>query len=330
MPLKDFLKKIVGMAAPPPFLDEKDKRRASILYFLLLLLLAAFTLLIIIPTAQELRQVRYALYIADDIVIVCLILARLGKISLSSTLVSFGLLAVDTYILFYRQGANDVSMLGLPVIIALGGLLLGKRGSLTLTGLCILCYSGIIWAEMHGFTPNTGSLASEIAISDLMIACVLLITTAVLIFFIKDSLSSSLRSLQKNERALQKANESLELNSLLMEQRVAERTKELQVANENLTTLSRLKDEFLANVSHELRTPLTSIKLYHNMLEKQPENMASYLKHMKRETDRLAHLIEDLLFLSRLDQGYVPFNPGQLDLNRTRRGVRCRPGSFGR
>ena len=101
-----------------------------------------------------------------------------------------------------------------------------------------------------------------------------------------------------------------------LEQRVAERTVELVTANKNLTNLSRLKDEFLANVSHELRTPLTSIKLYHSMLEKQPQNPGQYAQHLKRETDRLARLIEDLLYLSRLDQGYAPFNPVPLDLNR--------------
>jgi signal transduction histidine kinase len=101
-----------------------------------------------------------------------------------------------------------------------------------------------------------------------------------------------------------------------LEQRVAERTHELQAANENLTTLGRLKNNFLANVSHELRTPLTSIMLYHELLEKKPRESGSYIKHLKRETDRLARLIEDLLYISRLNQGYAPFNPVSFDLNR--------------
>jgi signal transduction histidine kinase len=100
-----------------------------------------------------------------------------------------------------------------------------------------------------------------------------------------------------------------------LESRVAERTRELQIANENLTTLGHLKDQFLANVSHELRTPLTSIKLYHSLIEKQPRDAGLYILHLKRETDRLARLIEDLLYLSRLDQGYAPFQPVPLDLN---------------
>jgi len=52
------------------------------------------------------------------------------------------------------------------------------------------------------------------------------------------------------------------------------------------------------------------------MLEKQPQNPGQYAQHLKRETDRLARLIEDLLYLSRLDQGHAPFNPVALDLNR--------------
>lgn len=122
-------------------------------------------------------------------------------------------------------------------------------------------------------------------------------------------LQRELAQRKRAEKQIRKLNKELE-------QRVAERTSELQTANERLTALSRLKDEFLANVSHELRTPITSIMLYHSMIESHPENASQYVKTLKRETSRLAHLIEDLLFLSRLDQGRTPFNPTSLDLNR--------------
>jgi signal transduction histidine kinase len=490
----------------PPVLAEEHKHRASTLYFLLLLLLASFTVLTYFSISQKLSQIIYAALVADAIILSSLVLTRLGHISIPSYLVPFGLLAVNVYILFYGQGTNDISMLGLPIIIAFGGLLLGKRSALALAGLSIICFSGIFWAETHALTPNTGNLVGYVSINDLIVGIVLLVITAVFIYYIMGSLSRSLASTRQHELALQKANEDLQTytanleqrtkllltgvkvsraastilepdelcqevvdmiserfglyfvslylvdetgewailhagtgeagqamlkrghqlklsspsmigwcitnqiaritldvgkeavrfnNPLLpdtrselalplisrgqvigglgiqsdqeaafseeaitifqamadqvanaisnarlynqlevelverkrvekeirslnseLEKRVAERTSELVTANENLTNLSRLKDEFLANVSHELRTPLTSIKLYHNMLEKQPQNPGQFTQNLKRETDRLARLIEDLLYLSRLDQGHAPFNPVPLDLNR--------------
>ena len=101
-----------------------------------------------------------------------------------------------------------------------------------------------------------------------------------------------------------------------LEQRVMERTSELQAANENLTALGHLKDEFVANVSHELRTPITSIMLYHSMLERKPREAVQFIPHLKRETERLANLIEDLLTLTRLDQGRAQPTFNSVDLNR--------------
>lgn len=95
--------------------------------------------------------------------------------------------------------------------------------------------------------------------------------------------------------------EIYQLNQTL-EQRVVERTKELQSANRRLKALSKAKDEFVSNVSHELRTPLASMRLYHYMLNKQPERKEYFLDILQRDVDRLEGLIEALLMLSRFDQ----------------------------
>jgi len=95
-----------------------------------------------------------------------------------------------------------------------------------------------------------------------------------------------------------------------LEQRVAERTRELAGANERLKELDRLKSDFLSNVSHELRTPITNILLYLELIA-QPDKETErprYTEILRREADRLARLIEDLLTLTRIEQGRVTMN----------------------
>lgn len=101
-----------------------------------------------------------------------------------------------------------------------------------------------------------------------------------------------------------------------MEGRVAERTSELQQANERLLALSQIKDDFIANVSHELRTPISSLKLYLKLIALNPDKTQPYLETLDRETQRLEHLVENLLYLSRLDQNRLKYKPSRIDLNR--------------
>lgn len=67
--------------------------------------------------------------------------------------------------------------------------------------------------------------------------------------------------------------------------------------------------EFVANVSHELRSPLTSIKGFIEALidnkAKTPEAQLRFLTIINDETDRLSHLVNDLLILSRSEEEIV-------------------------
>ncbi len=68
------------------------------------------------------------------------------------------------------------------------------------------------------------------------------------------------------------------------------------------------RKEFVANVSHELRTPLTNVRSYAETLRDAngdiPLDMANnFLDIIITETDRMTHIVQDLLTLSRLDRG---------------------------
>ena len=68
------------------------------------------------------------------------------------------------------------------------------------------------------------------------------------------------------------------------------------------------RKEFVANVSHELRTPLTNVRSYAETLRDAEgsiplETANSFLDIIITETDRMTHIVQDLLTLSRLDSG---------------------------
>jgi two-component system phosphate regulon sensor histidine kinase PhoR len=67
--------------------------------------------------------------------------------------------------------------------------------------------------------------------------------------------------------------------------------------------VTKMKKDFVANVSHELRTPLTAIKGFVETLE-QEKNVKTkhYLDIIKRHTDRLINIVQDLQLLSELEE----------------------------
>ena len=72
----------------------------------------------------------------------------------------------------------------------------------------------------------------------------------------------------------------------------------------NLKNLEKIKKDFVSNVSHELRTPLTAIKGFTETLLEEEKNKKkiNYIEIIKRHTERLINIVEDLLTLSKLEE----------------------------
>lgn len=81
----------------------------------------------------------------------------------------------------------------------------------------------------------------------------------------------------------------------------------------------RDRREFVSNVSHELRTPLTSMRSYIETLSEgawQDQEIAPrFLKITLDETDRMIRMINDLLDLSRMDNGNLKLNIEMVNFN---------------
>ncbi|MBN8660396.1 MAG: cell wall metabolism sensor histidine kinase WalK [Candidatus Melainabacteria bacterium] len=85
--------------------------------------------------------------------------------------------------------------------------------------------------------------------------------------------------------------------------------------------LEKMKNEFMANVSHELRTPITSIKSYVDTLcnhgEKlDPDIHREFLQIIDNEADRLMHLVNDVLELSKIEEADREFEMLPMDIHR--------------
>ena len=75
----------------------------------------------------------------------------------------------------------------------------------------------------------------------------------------------------------------------------------------------QMRKDFVANVSHELRTPLTNIRSYAETLtdnygELPPAMAQNFLGVILNESDRMTHIVQDLLTLSRFDSGRSELN----------------------
>ena len=83
----------------------------------------------------------------------------------------------------------------------------------------------------------------------------------------------------------------------------------VRAATDRLEALDRAKSVFVAMASHELRTPLTALVGYSELLatrEFTPGEVRRQAEIMRRQTRRLAGIIDDFLDLSRLERGEAP------------------------
>jgi signal transduction histidine kinase len=79
-----------------------------------------------------------------------------------------------------------------------------------------------------------------------------------------------------------------------------------------------MRDAFVATVSHELRTPLTSISGFLEMMEDEEHGVGetgrTYLEVIRRSTDRLHDLVEDLLLIAQIEARRVELAFDRVDL----------------
>ena len=87
--------------------------------------------------------------------------------------------------------------------------------------------------------------------------------------------------------------------------------------NKEKEAIANMRKEFSANVSHELKTPLTSISGYAEIMMNglvRPEDVRGFSERIYNEASRLIVLIEDIIRLSKLDEGGGEVEKEEVDL----------------
>ncbi len=91
----------------------------------------------------------------------------------------------------------------------------------------------------------------------------------------------------------------------------------LQTVNNELN-LSRMKSNFMSTVSHEFKSPLTSIRQLAEMLVRSrvpsPERQQKYYTTILQQSERLSHLIDNILDFSKMEEGQKIFHFEKADI----------------
>jgi len=92
------------------------------------------------------------------------------------------------------------------------------------------------------------------------------------------------------------------------EELLAQETKRAQ-------EVETVKNAFLRNMCYEIRTPLNSVVGFSELIERNPddEDEKFFIEEIKKNSRSLLNLVNNILFLSRLDAGMIEFKPAPVD-----------------
>ncbi len=131
-------------------------------------------------------------------------------------------------------------------------------------------------------------------------------------------LNSMIKDVFKNEK---NSTEIIKIDDLFFKTsfNLIKEAKRIVITFHNITEAKRveqIKKDFVLNASHELKTPLTSIKGFIETLEAEiPDKNKNYLNIIKRNSERLTHIVNDLLIINQLEDS-DRFKTEIINLNR--------------
>jgi signal transduction histidine kinase len=181
--------------------------------------------------------------------------------------------------------------------------------SLLLAQIVALSLLGIIVSMGFDLSGSNAVIAADLDKPLAIILTVVLITSALVGYFLARDLSAPVTRLARALRAIGEGDldSRVQLGGGTEEDEMHDLAREVNRMAQRLKSADALRAEFISFVSHELRSPLTSIQGFADTLLADPElsekQRTEFYGIIHDESDRLLRLINELLDISRLQAG---------------------------
>lgn len=147
--------------------------------------------------------------------------------------------------------------------------------------------------------------------------CIVALTAGSGIYFIK-SIVIPVGEINKIALEISKGNMTARIETNKANDEIGELCNSINIMAEELSTAEKMKNDFISQISHELRTPITAIRGWSETIladsSKMDETTKRGVEIINRETNRLSKMVEELLDMSRIQNGRIKLSAHPTDV----------------
>jgi signal transduction histidine kinase/CheY-like chemotaxis protein len=196
------------------------------------------------------------------------------------------------YTAMYTGGINSTTVVWLNVLSVPVLLLLGRAAALVWIGIMLALILALTWMTWMGWVNNHVTVTPSVVTWAYLNHCLALLNLMMGVRIYEHLHKAQLRKIDL-------------------------RNEELEATHKALLQAQAHKDEFVAAVGHELRTPMNAILGFNGVLHRElsddPEQLA-VVGHIRRSTEHLLQVVNDILDFSQLQAGKLRLNPVDYEL----------------
>ena len=182
--------------------------------------------------------------------------------------------------------------------------------------------SAFLVTDVSNVIPEVRQLITDALLA---IIIILVVTAALLIFWIYKGVTGPLGKMQKAAKNIKEGNLEFRLEAEADDelgqlcQDFEDMRKRLKTNAEEKLQYDKEGKELISNISHDLKTPVTAIKGYAEGImdgvADTPEKMEKYIRTIYNKANEMDRLINELTFYSKIDTNRIPYNFSTISVN---------------